>query len=165
MWDRKDLSSFYMSKQLWKFFMHLWFGFLWWSRKMLRCRRMFFWIVTMPGQEFRLDGVLNWYFQPVTPKYHWIHSKVEIWNKMREYNWIVWMRLYRRLWEKVCFFENLIMNQFENFLSIVELDDDTSTRRCIDVDECKQDIVTCNNFNEECVNNEGSFKCVCKVRK
>ena len=65
----------------------------------------------------------------------------------------------------MCFFENLIMNQFENFLSIVELDDDTSTRRCIDVDECKQEIVTCNNFNEECVNTEGSFKCVCKVRK
>ena len=65
----------------------------------------------------------------------------------------------------MCFFENFIMNQLEIFLSIVELDDDTSTRRCIDVDECKQDIVTCNNFNEECVNTEGSFKCVCKVRK
>ena len=65
----------------------------------------------------------------------------------------------------MCFFENFIMNQFENFLSIVELDDDTSTRRCIDVDECKQDIASCNNFNAECVNTEGSFKCVCKVRK
>ena len=68
-------------------------------------------------------------------------------------------------YEKRCFFENFIMNQFEKFLSIVELDDDTSTRRCIDVDECKQDVVTCNNFNEECVNTEGSFKCVCKVRQ
>ena len=65
----------------------------------------------------------------------------------------------------MCFFENFIMNQLEIFLSIVELDDDTSARRCIDVDECKQEIVTCNNFNEECVNTEGSFKCVCKVRK
>ena len=56
------------------------------------------------------------------------------------------------------------LNDFENFKSVVELDDDTSTRICVDVDECKQDIVTCDEFNEECVNTEGSFKCVCKVR-
>ena len=47
------------------------------------------------------------------------------------------------------------MNQFENFLSIVELDDDTSTRRCIDVDECQFD--PCGSYMN-CENTFGSTK-------